>query len=84
VVNADPVRVARDWSGGGKLRYYRLHGSPRVYWSSYTESQLNAVAMQISDALKIGQHVWCIFDNTAGGAAWNNAQTLNEKLRGER
>ena len=81
-VCADPVRVCHNRSVAGRIRYYRLHGSPRVYWSSYTESALSALAMQIQEDRRSAQQVWCIFDNTAAGAAWNNAQTLNAKLSG--
>jgi uncharacterized protein YecE (DUF72 family) len=81
-VYSDPVRVPQSWSVAGRLRYYRMYGSPRVYWSSYTESVLGALATQLKEERKSAPQVWCIFDNTAAGAAWNNAQTLNATLRG--
>ncbi|KQW43660.1 MULTISPECIES: DUF72 domain-containing protein [unclassified Roseateles] len=59
------------WAG---LRYYRWHGSPRVYWSSYEAEWLQARARELtSDA-----DCWCIFDNTASGAALQNALQLQE------
>jgi len=51
--------------------YARLHGSPRTYYSPYEEKYLN----QVADYLR--KHTgWCIFDNTASGAALPNALEL--------
>jgi uncharacterized protein YecE (DUF72 family) len=60
------------WSG---LVYYRLHGTPRKYWSRY---EADALA-RLADALRgvpSCVDVWCIFDNTASGAALENAWDL--------
>lgn len=60
------------WSG---LMYYRLHGSPRKYWSRYDADALT----QLADALRrVPPRVdaWCVFDNTASGAALENAYEL--------
>ena len=55
--------------------YARLHGSPRIYYLPYEEKYLN----QVADHLK--KHPgWCIFDNTASGAALPNALELMAKL----
>jgi uncharacterized protein YecE (DUF72 family) len=81
LVCAHPVRVARSWSLPSGIRYHRLHGSPRVYWSSYAESDLQELAIRIEDDSANSSQVWCIFDNTAAGAAWENAQTLQAKLQ---
>jgi uncharacterized protein YecE (DUF72 family) len=55
--------------------YARLHGSPRIYYSPYEEKYLN----QVADYLK--EHPgWCIFDNTASGAALPNALELMAKV----
>lgn len=48
-------------------RYVRLHGRPKIYYSSYTSDELRA----FSDLLAPG--AWCVFDNTASGAAGGNA-----------
>jgi uncharacterized protein YecE (DUF72 family) len=53
--------------------YIRLHGSPRMYYSSYDEAYLRSVAAWLSD-----RHGWCIFDNTASGAAILNALQLRQ------
>jgi uncharacterized protein YecE (DUF72 family) len=71
-VAADPAVVARAAEPGGwpELRYFRLHGSPVTYRSSYDDAFLRRVAAQ----LRPGD--WCIFDNTASGEALGNALTL--------
>jgi uncharacterized protein YecE (DUF72 family) len=76
-VAADPAVVPRAAEPGGweGLRYFRLHGSPVTYRSSYDSAFLDAVAAQ----LRPGD--WCIFDNTASGAALGNALTLLSRLR---
>ncbi|TWO68234.1 DUF72 domain-containing protein [Caenimonas sedimenti] len=77
-VLADPVRHAGGERPGGHpgLVYLRLHGSPRVYYSAYDGSLLSALARRISQARDAGSEVWCIFDNTASGAAAANALAL--------
>lgn len=81
-VAADPARVAEaaEPSGWRDLAYYRLHGSPRVYYSSYDAAYLDALAARIESDLSAGRTVWCIFDNTAAGAATGNALELMERL----
>jgi uncharacterized protein YecE (DUF72 family) len=73
-VGADPavVPVAAEPGGWGGLVYYRLHGSPRTYYSTYPVDQLEAVARKLRDAARSAE-VWCIFDNTAAFAATANA-----------
>ena len=79
---ADPVRQAGGERPGGwpGLVYLRLHGSPRVYYSSYPPEIIDALARRIALALRSGQRVWCIFDNTASGAATHDALALEAAL----
>lgn len=81
-VAADPARVPEAAVPGGShdLAYFRLHGSPRVYWSRYDDSWLDMLAAQVAEASRRTREVWCIFDNTAGGAALPNALELLERL----
>ena len=58
-----------------ELVYARLHGSPRMYYSSYGDEYLNQVASYLA-----GRDAWCVFDNTASGAALPNALALQKKL----
>jgi uncharacterized protein YecE (DUF72 family) len=61
--------------GWGGLRYVRLHGAPRVYYSDYSTEQIAAWARQ----LRAGSTpAWCILDNTALGHATGNALALQE------
>ena len=76
-VEADPPRVLVGADAGGwpGMRYRRLHGSPRIYYSRYEPGMIDA----LHDAIKndaIGMESWCIFDNTASGAATANALEL--------
>ena len=77
-VAADPNRPLGAGSPGGwsGLCYYRLHGSPRMYYSSYSQDYLEQVAEQLIEARRDGGMAWCIFDNTAQGAATRNALDL--------
>jgi uncharacterized protein YecE (DUF72 family) len=52
--------------------YYRLHGSPKVYYSAYPDEYLEALAKTFARASRSAA-VWCVFDNTAAGAATQNA-----------
>src|SRR3954453_7417505 len=78
------ARVAADpggeppggWNG---LIYHRLHGSPEIYHSDYAPDRLPAIERMVS-AHAARAPVWCIFDNTALGAATHNACTLWERL----
>jgi uncharacterized protein YecE (DUF72 family) len=84
-VAADPARVpvAAEPGGWPGLAYYRLHGSPRVYYSAYDADYLYALAARIRGDQAAGRQVWCIFDNTAAGAATQNALDLMGRLEVE-
>jgi len=78
-VAADPppvpgADVPGGWTG---FTYFRLHGSPRKYWSSYQPATLGAVASTMRQSRG---ETWCIFDNTASGAALENAWQLQAQL----
>jgi uncharacterized protein YecE (DUF72 family) len=81
-VLADPVRHAPGAAPGGwpGLVYVRLHGSPRMYYSSYDQATLRALALKLRQSAASGADVWCIFDNTASGAAVANALELQGLL----
>jgi len=81
-VAADPARVPEAALPGGArdLVYFRLHGSPRVYWSRYDGAWLDALAEQVAEATHSAREVWCIFDNTASSSALPNALELLERV----
>ena len=75
-VAADPARLPAAAQPGGSAqhwRYWRWHGSPRIYYSQYDDTALAALAA----AMRAGTHgsppAWCILDNTAGGHAMGDA-----------
>lgn len=73
----DPSRWTGAAAPGGWIKashYFRWHGSPRLYWSSYGHEWLRERA----DRLPTGNECWCIFDNTASGAALENALALGK------
>jgi len=80
---ADPVVVPDAAFPGGdpSMAYYRLHGSPRTYYSDYDEAALEQYASVLRAAE--AEQGWCIFDNTASGAATSNALDLNALLNGD-
>ena len=67
------------WPG---LAYFRLHGSPRVYWSAYPPAALEALAAKIKALAQAGTPVWCIFDNTGSGAAIPDALATQRLVAG--
>jgi uncharacterized protein YecE (DUF72 family) len=80
-VAADPARIAGAGEPGGwnQLAYYRWHGSPRIYYSDYSAAALAALKRRLEDSRRHASWVWCIFDNTASGAALGNALTLQRQ-----
>lgn len=81
-VLADPVRHAPGRLPGGwdGRVYLRLHGTPRIYYSAYDFGLLHSLAARMRQAADAGADVWCIFDNTASGAATGNALELQRLL----
>lgn len=77
-VAADPPTAGGFERPGGwmGLVYFRLHGSPRKYWSSYSPEYLDGLAARLRAALASAD-AWCVFDNTASGAALENALDLS-------
>jgi len=73
-VAADPVLPGCEIAAQAHpdFAYFRLHGAPRVYYSPYSIGRLRDVSLAAGAAAE----TWCIFDNTAAGAAWADATTL--------
>jgi uncharacterized protein YecE (DUF72 family) len=80
-VAADPSRIelAKVPGGWPGIVYYRLHGSPRKYWSRYPPERIAAWERSLRMA-PAGADAWCVFDNTASGAAIENALELQARL----
>jgi uncharacterized protein YecE (DUF72 family) len=79
-VAADPPVAPLPERAGAKTIYMRLHGSPEMYCSAYSNDYLRQLADTIHNAAGAGHQVWCVFDNTARGAAQPNALTLLKQL----
>jgi uncharacterized protein YecE (DUF72 family) len=60
--------------------YIRLHGSPRVYYSSYDDAYLAQMAAAMKTHAAAGHPSLCVFDNTAGQQSMPNALTLRRHL----
>jgi uncharacterized protein YecE (DUF72 family) len=71
-VLADPAPVwpASDFSE--LPRYVRLHGAPRMYYSDYSAEEIRSFEKRLSAGS------WCVFDNTASGAAIQNALAMRD------
>lgn len=76
-VGADPAicEPAAHPGNWGRLSYWRLHGSPVMYRSSYLD-RIEHYATQLRNEISADRHVWCIFDNTASSAATRDALAL--------
>lgn len=77
-VDADPAVAAHGQTKSALtgIRYIRLHGSPDMYRSSYSNDFLEKLCSEVTGYSIAGMPAWCIFDNTASGAALPNALDL--------
>jgi uncharacterized protein YecE (DUF72 family) len=82
-VAADPPPApSADLPGGWHgVVYYRLHGAPRKYWSRYDTDALARLAARLR-RVPSTIDAWCVFDNTASGAALENAWELAQLVGG--
>lgn len=91
-VATDPVRdpgavrpggwLGPSGDGRGAVVYHRWHGVPATYRSRYDADWIAARAAELA-AWPPEADVWCIFDNTASGAAAANALELRDALATE-
>jgi uncharacterized protein YecE (DUF72 family) len=81
LVAADPppAPAAAVRPGRSRLTYFRLHGSPRMYWSTYDATWIASLSTMVATLQGVTE-VWCIFDNPAGGGAIENAGQLRDQL----
>jgi uncharacterized protein YecE (DUF72 family) len=82
-VASDPAlcAAAARPSVNSSVVYFRLHGSPRMYYSNYDERYLQVMASELKRDHVKSKQAWCIFDNTAHGFATMNALHLLMLLR---
>lgn len=76
-VAADPAPTSASAEPGGfdENVYYRLHGTPQMYYSSYPRHYLVGLGERLLGDSRAAP-TWVIFDNTAAGAAAANALAL--------
>jgi uncharacterized protein YecE (DUF72 family) len=81
-VAADPSRAPTAGEPGGSrhLSYFRLHGSPKVYYSAYPDEFIHRLANRLEQETEETRVVWCVFDNTTLGAATRNALDLSSAV----
>jgi len=82
-VAADPALLpfAAEPGGWREIAYWRLHGSPVMYRSAYSDEALSLHAERLKAAERKGvADIWSIFDNTAASHATNDALALARKL----
>ena len=81
-VAADPAlsEAAAEPGGSRSVSYFRWHGSPRMYFSAYEADAIRSLALRAAEHRRSGSDVYCIFDNTALGAAAVNAFALQAAL----
>jgi uncharacterized protein YecE (DUF72 family) len=76
-VQADPAIVSpAEFVATTAEAYIRLHGSPRMYYSQYSRDFLSEISSALVLQHRSNSEAWCIFDNTAAGAAVPDALTL--------
>jgi uncharacterized protein YecE (DUF72 family) len=79
-VAADPpagAPAAKEPGGDEDLVYYRLHGSPRTYYSKYDNEFITGLAGNVNRC----RNAWIIFDNTAISNAYYDALTLQSSVK---
>ncbi len=83
-VAADPAccPAAAEPGGDPRWRYWRWHGSPRIYYSDYDNEALRALAVQVQASTTPPERRIVIFDNTAGGHAAGNAARFQDLAGG--
>lgn len=82
-VAADPAPVPAAALPGGAphLRYWRWHGSPRIYYSAYGEASLDTLAAAIhASPPAAGGECWVMFDNTAHSHATPDAAAFQSRV----
>lgn len=77
---ADPERCpggSKKILSSGSITYFRLHGTPVIYKSSYSREFI----LDIKKKMDAYQNPWCIFDNTTFGFATQNALDLFKRKK---
>ncbi len=79
----DPIPVEPEDLPATGLRYLRLHGSPEIYKSQYSNDFIESLAIDLVSTHSVHEHLdsaWVIFDNTTFGYATEDALNLQSHL----
>ena len=60
--------------------YYRFHGTPDLYHSSYSDAFMQKIAAEIREYRAVTEMVYLYFNNTASVAAVDNAKYIRDLL----
>jgi uncharacterized protein YecE (DUF72 family) len=69
--------LPRDLVVNGKVLYYRFHGVPQLYSSSYSDEELAEIVNRLKNDDSV-EGAWFYFNNDAAVAAIPNAKTMIE------
>lgn len=75
-VLADPAPIWPMSDFSEVPRYVRLHGAPKIYYSRYSDAEISVFAERLAG------DSWCVFDNSASGAAIENALEMRKYMVG--
>ncbi|SNC68369.1 Uncharacterized conserved protein YecE, DUF72 family [Hymenobacter gelipurpurascens] len=81
VGQSHPMPLPDEVVANTDMVYYRFHGVPELYKSSYSEEFLQRIADEIQAAPSVKQ-AYVYFNNGIGGAGVLNAYTLRKLLEG--
>jgi len=73
-------KLPDDLIANTEIVYYRFHGVPKLYWSSYEDSFLKNIGDTVNQEKKV-ESCYLYFNNTASMAAIENGRWLNEYLQ---
>ncbi len=78
MADPEPCKMTRAQQAAlkNRIRYYRLHGRPKMYKSSYEASDLERLSHVVLKQAPTTFQTWVIFDNSAHGHATQNALDL--------
>ena len=79
-VIADSPRYPKAEAITAKFVYIRMHGSKKMFSSSYTIAELRNLAEKIKKWRKQGLDIYCYFNNDFSGFAVKNASKLKQLL----
>ncbi len=82
LADPEPCRAPLEWrSRIEHTRYFRLHGSPQIYRSLYSDERIERLEARLRSPLSFSKNTWVIFDNSMFGHATLNALSLIKLLQ---